>query len=152
MAYTAQQIAIIRSKAASRAASAGPVAKAKKSSPRLGRPNRRGKDVSKRRTPFGQLPVEHFAFDAPVTFMFVADQDYSSPVAHVVTHSRQALEIFGLTHINGLLGEIAEYAVDGIVYASICPFNADIHGQRHLILASSAAELEIEYGKAGDDI
>jgi hypothetical protein len=152
MAYTAQQIAIIRSKTAGRTTAAAPVAKPAKRTAPLGSSSRRRKDVAKRRTPFGQLPVEHFAFDAPVTFMFVGDQDYSAPVAHVVSGSRQASDLFGLTHVNGLLGEIAEFAVDGVVYASICPFNADIHGQRHLIIASSATDLEVEYGKASDAI
>lgn len=145
MAYTAQQIAIIRSKAASRAASAG---SASATVTRWKRPVRSGKT----RVPFTPRPAEHFIFDDPVTIMFVTDQDYSAPVAHVFTESSQVVELFELSDVDGLREALDEYVVDGVVFATIDPYVVDVRGKRDLLMASSAAGLEIEYGKACDAI
>ena len=154
MAYTAQQIAIIRSKTARRTAVTAPAAEpAKRDAKTAPRTQRRWKaGTPKPAVPFVSRPPEHFDFEHPVTIMFVSEQTYDAPVAHVVSNSRQAFELFGLTHLDGLKSDLNQFTVDGVVYATIDPYEDDLYDRRYLLFGANAADLRKRYNESHDSI
>ena len=87
----------------------------------------------------------------PVTMTVVSAHDYDRAVE--VESTDHLVDLLSLTKSSSDIEEaISDKVVNGRIFATLCPYAMDVHGDRKPIFASTRDELDNEYHDACEDI